>query len=153
MKQRFLLAAFLVIFSATAKAQINMGMWTIGGGAAYNTSSTDDTERKSRSFNLNPSIGFVISDNTVLGVTLGYGNSRSENGAISLSKTNSFFGGVFYAKYLPISSRFYGILNGSLSYNNSKSESYDPGGNLEAITNGINLGVSPGFSFALSINS
>lgn len=165
MKQRFLLSlVFVCAFMVTTRAQISKGAVWVGGSIGYSQSKNDFKDPivqdyKTSSFNVSPAIGFVVKDNLVVGFRLTYGHDKTKNNSsISESKTNSYGGGIFVRKYIPIISRLYLFGEASAAYTASKGDEtwkeYVNGSyvNVKKTTKGLgtNLNVTPGLAVAIT---
>jgi hypothetical protein len=159
MKQRFLLSlVFVCAFMVTTRAQISKGAVWVGGSIGYNQSKSgsDTPYSKTNNVNLNPAVGIVVKDNLVVGISLLYGHSKTEdNGYYRLeNKSNTYGVGLFVRQYIPIVSRLYVFGEAGVNYRNSKGTStYKnyPGGSKSTSKGWVTgLNVTPGVSFAVT---
>jgi hypothetical protein len=156
-KSTLLVAGFLVV--SLAQAQINKGAILIGGNIGFSSSTTEDfpatSETKNSGFNINPSIGYAIKTNTIVGVVLSYGQSKSENdevaGPDNSSEMNSFGGGIFVRKYVPLGKGFNFFGQGTASYNRSTTDNFFDNNKVSTQEqSAIGLGFYPGISYGIS---
>ncbi|MFL5748299.1 MAG: outer membrane beta-barrel protein, partial [Niastella sp.] len=155
---------FVCTFMVTTRAQISKGAVWVGGSIGYNQSKNDFKDAavkdyKNSSFNVSPAIGFVVKDNLVVGFRLNYGHDKSENyGSTSESKSNSYGGGIFVRKYIPVISRVYVFGEAGAAYAYSKGDDtrqeYVNGSYVNIKTNSkgfsTNLSVTPGLAVAIT---
>jgi hypothetical protein len=151
MKGKFLLLSMVLMLCLTSEAQLNKGMWTIGGTLGYNSSSSEFQQREKNELIVSPSFGFVIGRNKIFGINLIYGNSMSENPSQNID-TKTYGAGFFYRPYYNISSRVFAFGNIGLDYatRNEKFTTSFPGSITERNTEAIGLNLSPGIAISLS---
>jgi hypothetical protein len=149
------------MFIVSAQAQINKGAIWLGGSIGYSQNKQEfatNTSVKSSSLTINPAIGKVVKDNLVVGIKLVYGRDKSENSSSSIvdSKTNSYGGGFFVRKYIPVVNRLYVFGDASASYGSFKEKStlldYNSNTQVKTTTKGwaSSIGVTPGIAFAIN---
>lgn len=108
-------------------AQIKKGALFVGGDLqlySSNTTSTDSNPytSKNKGIFFSPSIGWVVKENVVAGVSLllSFNNNEQQN-AFHQSKGNRIGGSIFIRKYLPLGKSFYlfsnAAVNGQSVYN------------------------------------
>lgn len=143
----------------TNKFQIEEGSWSLGGLVSIGGGNREDVDmdpyQNSNSFGfiLRPEVGYFISDNFALGLSIGYSYARTKYDGEEL-RDKSIRHGVMFSpyvrKFIPISPKLAFALMGSLNYR------YDQYKNIgdrnldktEINTYGVNL--RPGFSYLLS---
>jgi hypothetical protein len=155
MKQRFLLSfLFVCSLAVTTQAQINKGATWLGGQAGYSQSSEEgvssNTKNKQSSFNISPAVGTAVKDNLIVGISASYVHSKSKSGSTVMTKYNSYGGGVFIRKYIPVVSRLYIFGDAKVSFNAFRTDE-----NISTNPNkikGWNVGISatPGLSYAIT---
>jgi hypothetical protein len=162
MKQKFLLSfVFVCTFIVSSQAQINKDAIWLGGSIGYSHNKqemTQNTTNKSSALTITPVIGKVIKDNLVVGIKLGYGRDKSENSSLYTieSKTNSYSGGFFVRRYIPVVNRLYVFGEASASFASFKEKStqvdFNTNAQLKTITKGWTggIGVTPGVAFAIN---
>jgi hypothetical protein len=83
------------------------GWYLAGGSIGYSEQKSDydgsTSDTKSRTVVISPAIGKVVKDNLVVGISLSYYNSKTENNSSSTidQKGKSYGGGVFVRQYVP----------------------------------------------------
>lgn len=121
MNKRLLLILPLLLLSFSGFAQLQKGNKILGGTLSYSTSTSnsgdigvfgDDT--KTKSFVINPTLGFFVSDRTVVGLIFNISSySREANrssGGESEYNSDQFGFGPFVRRYFPVKEwvAFYG---------------------------------------------
>jgi hypothetical protein len=150
MERITLLSIAIFLFASITKAQITKGSTFIGGqisGGQTETKNGSSTQKQS-SFYVSPAIGTAIKQNLIAGIDFTYGQSKNESGYAY--KTNTYGGGFFLRRYVPIATRFYFFLQGRAGYSFDKSESSNSSSNWLNKSNSVSLGLYPGVSFALT---
>jgi hypothetical protein len=162
MKQKFLLVLVCVFsLAATTHAQINKGSVWLGGSIGYNQSKQELSQTvtaKTSSLSINPAIGKAVKDNLVVGIKLVYGRDKSENSSSYLieSKSDSYGGGIFVRKYIPVVNRLYVFGDANASYISSKGKNtevdYNTNLRVKTTTKGWTggIGLTPGVAFAIN---
>lgn len=152
MKKVLLLTAAIACTVITVSAQISKGSSYLGGGINYTTNNNKTTnsisqsESKSNSLNIYPSIGFAYKENHVWGLFLSYGHNESSPTQL---KGNSYGLGAFLRQYKPIGKGFYIFAQEALGGTYSSSDQWSGMlTNTKAIS--VNLGISPGFACDVS---
>jgi hypothetical protein len=157
MKQKFLLSLlFVCSLVVSTQAQINKGAIWLGGQASYNQSSEkslgSSTTNKTTGFSINPAIGKAVKENLVVGISAGYWHSKNKTGSTTNSTSNSYGGGVFIRKYIPVITNLYlfgdarvhvsrGIEKGNSTSGNSKNKYWN-----------IAISATPGIAYAVTQN-
>lgn len=141
----FTTVLFLVISSAV-NAQITKGSTFIGGSLNFNSNSSEypnSPTAKSTSFMVSPAIGKAIKDNLVGGIKLSYSHLKGGY------ETNSYGGGFFIRKYIPVFNRVFVFGEASIGGNINRS-TYTNNNFIETKGWSVNLSVAPGISFAVT---
>jgi hypothetical protein len=148
MQQKLAFVALAVLFSVSVNSQLKKGNKMVGvsvGSAFFNSSSTDfsssigssTTSNDNFGVNLNPSIGWFVSDNIAVGImpSLGYskikelGKSSSGNTYLKneTSQFNFSIGGFarYYFKGANEKMRLFGQYNLSVGMGGSKTDGYE----------------------------
>jgi len=156
MKKTFTLsivATFLVIY---ANAQINKGSVLFGGTLNFYTDqlkNSDSVVLKSNNFSITPSIGFAVDTNTIVGVSLFYGNSNNKGFVSFEQKSNTYGAGIFARRYKPISKNFYLYAETNLMFDYTSynySEHIYNQSEYDSKAFDINLNISPGVAYSLT---
>lgn len=138
------LASFFI--ASVAHAQINKGTILLGGNLSFHKNKTkysSFTSSEPSILNLNPSAGFVVKDNKVIGANLTYGHSRN--------RYDRYGAGVFYRSYLTLGKNFYLFGQINTGYNHYKLVSLAGFDSKEVSrTNSIGVDLFPGIAFAAS---
>ncbi len=161
--KKFLLG-FLVfqLITFAASAQLQKGNKILGGTINYSTSTTTSDNsgaaggqtNKTNNFNVSPSLGFFVTDRTVVGLMFdinSYSNESSGLTGLSFRNNSNQFGfGPFVRRYFSLKEwvAFYG--QAELGFSNQKTElTYPsfPNQNSELTTKAINLSTSLGLAF------
>jgi hypothetical protein len=165
MKQKFLLSLVLVCtFIVSGHAQIKKGGIWLGGSIGYSEQKTDydgsTSDTKSRTFVISPAIGKVVKDNLVVGVSLSYYNSKTENNSSSSTidqKGKSYGGGVFVRQYVPVINRLYIFGQGNANYssiriNETQRDYYGIPTKYKSKGWSSGLGITPGVAVSITKN-
>jgi hypothetical protein len=150
----FLLLFVLITFSASS--QIRKNATFIGGQFAFNNDNNKfeggDDESRNGSFNL--LLGKALSENNVLGVSVGASSSKTEGLTIPYSNTNNRYNvGAFFRRYNPLGSKFYlfGQFDAGVSFGKEEVDYLNTAtADTEGKEFGFNLGITPGVSYQLS---
>ena len=157
MKKTLLITVSLIFITSAVQAQINKGSLLLGGNLSvgtvkYENSSIPVNDFRQNDFTFSPSIGIATSDNNVWGITLGYSHNKNKNtNAPGLSEVNSYNGGIFYRKYMPLGKSFYLFGQAKASYGSYRQETeYGNGNKNDRKTWSISLSAAPGIAYAVS---
>src|SRR5688572_1133695 len=131
MKKLILSTLALASASLFAQAQINKGFVLLGGGISASTGKLEnvDVQTKNNAISFYPSIGVAVKENVVMGVRLSYSRSRSRQSNTSSplkQDAESIGGGLFYRKYLVLSSKFFLFGEAAAYYLQNKQNTEDP---------------------------
>jgi len=163
--RKFTLLAIACCFSILASAQISKGSVFLGGSIGYYNRQTEDSnpqffsnfrETRQTSFSIVPQVGIAVKENQILGVSLNYSTSRSEQGngtTAEKAKGSSYGGGIFYRRYFLVGQRFYLFGNGDLGVRAGNGETTTPTGTTNYVSaksksSQASLSITPGISFA-----
>jgi hypothetical protein len=138
-----------------SRAQFTKGSILLGGdlGAATGSDKTTTTgaapaKSSGTSFDVDPSIGWMVQNNLLLGVNLGVGYS-SETGL----KDNNYALGVFMRKYKTLAGRLYFFGETGLNFNYDDYISNNGSGSpsyQEQKSSNVILGFAPGIGYSLT---
>jgi opacity protein-like surface antigen len=154
MKQKFLLSlVFVCMFIVSTRAQISKGAIWLGGQAGYSQSSDKSgsiTNQKQTGFTISPAVGKAVKDNLIVGIAANYVHYKTKSGQGSSRKDNTYGGGLFIRKYIPVVSRLYIFGDARAYFNRVKSE--DESGGYTSKIKGVDVGiaVTPGVSYAVT---
>lgn len=150
-KKLTLLTLTFLLGSIAANAQFNTGRYLLGGDLNFRNEKTDKDVLKNESFNTSIKLGKVIKENTIVGISVSYGNTKYEYLTNPRQEYQQYGAGVFYRKYKPLSKSFHLFGEGSLNYSHSTSKQKDSQGNKTKSTgNGASIGLMPGLSYSLT---
>lgn len=151
MKKILLLSAIAACTAISVSAQISKGSAYVGGLININNTSNQydtDPKVKQNSFLISPSIGFAYAENSMWGINLNYGHSKTENTGLNYD-LNTYGLGVYLRQYKPMGKGFYFFAQEALNGNYTKG--------TRELTNlydvkelDITLGISPGFAYDVS---
>jgi hypothetical protein len=162
MKQKFLLSlVFVCTFIVSTRAQIGAGSLWLGGGIGFSQSKSDNTinqDQKTKSFNISPAVGKAIKENLIAGIRLGYSKNTQESGIANLNDykttSQSYGGGIFLRKYVPVVNRLYIFGEGTASYYQNKETRDEMYNSVKTSTEskGWSTGLSftPGVSYGIT---
>ena len=112
LKVLFITACFAINLFYVAEAQIKKGSLFLGGNISFlsfnNKYDVPQYDlKKQRSVFIQPTVGKAINENMIMGVSLGYDHSNTENrGNADASKRNQYSAGLFLRKYKPLGAGF-----------------------------------------------
>ena len=157
MKQRFLLSLlFVCSLVVSTRAQINKDAIWLGGQLAYNQSSEkalgSSTTNKTTGFYINPAIGKAVKENLVVGISVSYSHSKNKTGSTTNSTFNSYGGGVFIRKYVPVISNLYLFGDARVNVSRGIEKGYASSGNLKNKYWDIAISATPGIAYAVTKN-
>jgi hypothetical protein len=134
------LLILFILFSTIANAQITKG--TILSGGNLNFSSV---QNHGGGFSFSGQIGRAYKENSIRGFNAGYSHGKSGNTFV-----NSYSGGIYYRKYIPVIKDFYfvGEVNLNIGYSKLNSYSYSPTSTITTYYGMISL--IPGVSYAVN---
>ncbi|MGO3655669.1 MAG: porin family protein, partial [Sphingobacterium sp.] len=90
MKKVLLTLSAIATLGFAANAQTEKGQFLLGGQVSYEGTSVKDSDDKSNSFSILPTVGYFVADNIAVGTAIGYGWSEVER-AEDLKTTQSTF--------------------------------------------------------------
>lgn len=134
-----------VFISTLAFAQTQKGDIQLSGTLNYSKVETGNTIETS-SFQLTPRAGFFLSDNTSIGVILGYSSQKNETG-ITEQKTDLFQFGVYSRFYKPVVDKLFFFLEPSILFGTGNIETT---GTNDRDNNTFSIAVRPGLNYFLS---
>jgi hypothetical protein len=157
MKQRILLSLlFVCSLVVSTQAQINKDAIWLGGQASFNQSSEktlgSSTTNKTTGFSINPTIGKAVKENLVVGISVGYWHSKNKTGSTTNSKFNSYGGGVFIRKYIPVISNLYLFGDARLNVSRGIEKVYASSGYGKNKYWNIAISATPGIAYAVTKN-
>ncbi|WP_178984632.1 porin family protein [Winogradskyella helgolandensis] len=145
---------------------IEKGLWSIEGEFSINSINSDypndigNIAREDFNFNIAPKVGYIISDNLILGLGIGYSylktefeNENSNDLNINDSKTNSIEFFPYIKKFFPVSKKLALHLQGETRFTFRKN-TFINYYNDERVNNSelLFIGIRPGISYNMSKN-
>lgn len=126
----------------------------VTGSVGFSSTKTGDI--KSNSFNVNPAVGFFVTDNIAIGGIIGYTSTTQDQffadfGGYEEVKTTAFNVGAFARYYATPASDFSFFGQLEADYVTSKSELTDFDGS-DIKSNGFAVELAPGVSYFISSN-
>jgi outer membrane protein W len=160
---RISLFLFLLLPTCSLNAQFMQGGdFLIGSTVGFSSTSskvsqsstigTGEKTPRALQINLNPNIGYFLTDDFALGIGLDYTYSHQRDADNNRRTDSDFLFGPFVRYYLPVQERmaFFGVLD--FGFGNSSNENLLLTGNESVSSNIFAVGVGPGFTI-LSSNS
>lgn len=151
------LAIVFTLFSFNSQAQINKGQKMLGASLTFSSSKTEyvgNTTIKPTNLLIQPSIGFGIGKNWIVGGLIGYNhtNQKQETEGRTedeVTKINIYSVGVWARKFYPLMEKFgiYGQGNLSAGFGKGKKTSYISSFTGKADINAFAANLQPGFYF------
>lgn len=146
MKKIYFFVLFLLATTLAAEAQTAKGNMMIGGTVTVESTSNQNDSKGGHTI-FSPSFGYFISDNLAVGAGIGYDQTTSETGGNNNVKyvytTTSFTPFIRYYKFTS-SENFAFFATGSIGINGYKEKT---DGDETYKSNGMSIGISPGFAF------
>ncbi|WP_051315086.1 outer membrane beta-barrel protein [Algoriphagus terrigena] len=132
MRKVFMVMLLIWAGGSAAMAQMQQGSWMVDGNLAFSKTrssyssqgSGGDSEKGDPTFSVsfNPSVGFFVKDNLVLGLSALVGNewAKSRNDGADRFNTFSYGVGAFVRKYFPAGDKFsfFGEVSADASWEN-----------------------------------
>ncbi|MFM9988480.1 outer membrane beta-barrel protein [Flavobacterium sp.] len=138
--------------SSTSGSGFSKGNLFISGSVGVTSEKTGDV--KSTGFNFSPKAGYFVSNNIAVGLALGVGSTKDDNGVNTIVKDNNFSVGAFGRYYFTPSSQFSVFGQLGFDVNSTKSTTDVTVGNVTTSTvskaNGFGVALAPGVSYFLS---
>lgn len=113
---------------------------------AVSISSSKEGEAKDNSFEINPMVGFFVSDNIAIGGQIGYRSDKSEVDGTTTSEESTLSIGAFGRYYATPANDF--SIFGHLGVNYFTTDH----GDADFKTNGFDIALRPGINYFLSDN-
>ena len=158
MKKIFLFSAGLLSVAAV-NAQLNKGRVFLGGSitssSTENTtiSTPNDVVTKQNACVIDPTVGYFVKENLVVGINVGFSKSKSEVAGVTQQEKRSIAPGIFARRYYPLGKSFFFYGHGGLNYTSQKAETFNGTATLtEENGNGFGLTVYPGVAYAIRKN-
>lgn len=154
MRRQVLLSGIIILlFVNILQAQISKGSLLLGGGIGFSSNSTESGINKStqRSFYVNPAMGVAVKTNLIVGGDLSYSYFKNLQSSFDESKYRNYGVGIFIRKYFPVSGKFYlfGQARAGVNLIDNMNKGI-PDYSMSEKGWGLNFGVVPGISFAVS---
>lgn len=116
----------------------------VTGAVSFGTTKEGDV--KTTGFEINPMVGFFVTDNIAVGGQIGYESDKTDNDGTTTFEENTLSIGAFGRYYFTPANDF--SLFGHLGLNYFTTDH----GDADYKTNGFNLGLRPGINYFLSEN-
>lgn len=159
MRKIVLLLCSISVFSLLASAQITKGSKLLGGALNFGGSKSEppfSSHTKQATGSIGFSGGVAIRENLVAGGSLFYGHNSSKydqpnNFPLAKSTANSYGGGAFLRRYVPLGKNFYLFGQASLDFGiSNQNQVVSPTTKTESNGWNISLNAAPGISYALT---
>jgi len=165
MKSLGITFVFLIALSGFSQEEkekflIEKGQWNLETDLNINLAEREssfgvDSENDTFSFEIQPKLGYFISDNLVLGLGLGYGYSNSEfmsanSESLITGTTNTFSITPYVKKFFPISQNLAIQLQAETRYSKSKTDNESQFNPDDSETRTILIGLRPGLAYRIS---
>ncbi len=132
----------------------------VSGSFGFGSTKTGDN--KDSSFNFSPVAGYFLTENIAVGVELGIGTTKNDNGGngttstFTETKTNSFGGGVYGRYYFAPASKFSPFANLGFGFGSTKRTTDSKLGSISTSTETkgktMNVGLGLGFNYFVASN-
>jgi hypothetical protein len=151
------LAIIVTLCSLNAEAQLKKGEKMLGATINFSGKETENvgnTTFKTTTFQLQPSIGFGVGKNWIVGGLIGYNYTSQKIGGPALSTTtetkiNVYSLGAWVRKFYPLGNQFgfYGQSNVSAGFGKAKKITSGSNYTPKADVNALVANIQPGFYF------
>lgn len=120
----------------------------VEGNIGFNSKNDKNTDKKENVFNFNPKVGYMLSDKFAVGASFEVGSANTKVDGTKVSKSNSFYGGVFGRYYfLELGQRFKTYAEVGVGYAQVKD------GVKDAVkTKGMSAGLNLGMNYFVTKN-
>lgn len=150
MKKSTLVSFAFIFIASIANAQINKGSILLGGNinlSAYDISNSP--EYKNNFFYVQPSLGFTVKDNNIVGFSLAYSHGKQNISSTQTSETKGYGGGVFLRNYLTLGKGFYLYGEAGTNYFHNETDQAGSSFQTQKIST-VDLHLYPGVAYRAS---
>lgn len=148
--RKLILLSVALFISTMAFGQLEKGLVQLGGSVSF--TSTDNGDNDVSAFNIFPRGGYFVSNNTSIGLQLGYTSITRDafnvqtNSFVELTNQQVLFGA--YARFhKSAADNFYLFLQPAFIFGTGEAEGFN---STDSDLNSFNIGVSPGVTYFLS---
>ncbi|AWG21631.1 hypothetical protein FFWV33_08830 [Flavobacterium faecale] len=150
--KKVILSAIALLAISFANAQdssakeygFSEGNVLVEGNLGFNSSTNNNTDVKTNSFNFTPKVGYFLTDKFAVGAQIGVGTNKTETAGVDTSKSTNLSAGVFGRYYfLDLGQRFKTYADANVAYGHSK----DGIGAAELKANGVSAGLGLGINY------
>jgi hypothetical protein len=152
MKKFFLYILLFFALTSTTHAQLTKGTVLTGidlGAATTRSESSRPYDYKTTNLLLAPTVGLVIKDNTLMGMSVSYGRSKNEYETSSI-KTDHYGAGAYYRRYMPLGKKFFLFGQAGAGYAAIDKEETFQTGRTNSRESVLSLGLSPGVAYTIT---
>lgn len=141
----------IVATSSVAMAQtegFTKGSLFISGNVGFSSTTEPGTpdDTKINSFNFSPRVGYFVTDKVAVGIGLGFGSNKNDDGTTEVKSTDLSIG-AFGRYYFTPANKFSMMLQLAADYTTSKNE---VDGNETGKLNGFGVNFAPGLNYFIS---
>ena len=147
MKLASLLFLFTFFSITIANAQIPKGAVWLGGTINYYESKSEEFNSKQQTLNIRPAIGYVVKENSVVGIQLNFSKSKYEP---SNQDQNSYGADIFMRRYWEIVKRLYAFGHFRAGYASTHDEVESTNYSKDAKGWTVGVGATPGIAFSIN---
>jgi opacity protein-like surface antigen len=157
MKKLFI-AAFAVFALTTAQAQksedkgsgmgFSKGSIFVTGALSVGSANDKNTDVKTSGFEIEPKIGFFVTENIAVGAKLGYASGKVKSAGTTTSDMSGFSAGAFGRYYFTPANQFSLFANLGLDYANTTNNLSTP----KVKYNDFTVGLGAGLNYFVSNN-
>ncbi|MGY5356034.1 hypothetical protein [Wenyingzhuangia sp. IMCC45467] len=160
MKKVLLSVLFLATMIMSAQetefeSPYSKGNFSIGGGFTISNSENTNVNGEnleSENYSINPSVGFFIKDNLMIGINTGYAKTKNVNeinGTFSM-ETDSYALGILAVKYYKVYQSFFLNFSGAIMYGTTNITKVNNTNTYNTDEEYFVVSVSPGLSCVLN---
>ena len=144
MKKLLLTLTAVSAITFATQAQTEKGKFIVGGSVSYDGKSVKDSDAKSNSFGIVPSVGYFVADNIAVGTGVGYNWKENKVNADNKSTADAIvlapFGRLYSANQGPV--KFFGQLSVPMAWGTEKAN-----GTKTGTTESYGVELAPGIAF------
>jgi len=146
MKKLFLTLTAVAALTFASQAQTEKGKFIVGGQLGFESSKIKDTDNKGNSFSINPTVGYFVSDNWVVGTGVGYNWAKAESSKEASVKVDAFKVAPFVRNYVGDGQfKFFSQLSVPMAW--GKNTVTAAGTDVESKFENYGVEIAPGFAF------
>lgn len=152
MKRTIFITLASIALASSSNAQVTKGTVLLGGNLGTSLNKSDSEPRSQyTSYHLNPSLGFTIKDNHVLGFDVAFGHTNSTYQQVR-DERDTYYAGLFYRRYLTLGKGFYLFGQGNAGYSLTDADKYSHQNFVgrKVRQNSVGVSLYPGVAYTIN---